>query len=184
MMMTANETNKLPGKKRFSFSNRKWHSLKLDMTPMVDLGFLLITFFVITTQLCQPKTMNLFMPADGPPLPLGTSNALTFILDKENAVYYYNGDWETAIKTGSVFSTSYSGRTGIRKLIQEKQSWLDKQNTNERRNGLMLLIKPADGSTYNNVVDALDEATISQVGKYAILPLSQQENIWLKQKSN
>jgi biopolymer transport protein ExbD len=77
------------------------HNLKVDMTPMVDLGFLLITFFVITTELAKPTAMNLYMPKDGPPSPVGNSSALTILLD-DNKIYYYNGDWEVAVQSGGI----------------------------------------------------------------------------------
>jgi biopolymer transport protein ExbD len=154
------------------------HSLKVDMTPMVDLGFLLITFFVITTELSKPTMMNLYMPADGKPMPLGESNALSFLLGKNNTVYYYNGNWDDAKKKGEVFKTTYSPAEGLRKIINEKQHRLDagiKMNK-EGRDGLMLLIKPGKEASYENVVDVLDEATISIVKKYAIMKLSDEEN--------
>jgi biopolymer transport protein ExbD len=63
------------------------------MTPMVDLGFLLITFFIITTQLSKPSVVKLNMPKESKySTTVGESNALTFILDKDDRVYYYHGD--------------------------------------------------------------------------------------------
>jgi biopolymer transport protein ExbD len=159
------------------------HHLKIDMTPMVDLGFLLISFFVITTELARPTTMDLFMPKDGAqPAELGESNALTVLLDNHQ-LFYYHGKWEEALKNGAIFQTSLSGSTGLRKIIGEKQSQLDRSAKNkEGRNGLMLLIKPGDRATYKYIVDILDEATISRVKKYAIIQLSAQEKNWLLTK--
>ena len=57
---------------------RVHHSLRTDMTPMVDLGFLLITFFVITAEMTKPAGINLYMPTEGPPMPVNTSHAITF----------------------------------------------------------------------------------------------------------
>jgi biopolymer transport protein ExbD len=160
------------------------HSLKVDITPMVDLGFLLITFFVITTELSKPNMMNLYMPTDGPPMDLGESNALSFLLGKNNTVYYYNGNWDEAKKKGEIFKTTYSGSDGLRKVINEKQHRLDasiKMNK-EGRDGLMLLIKPGNEASYENVVDMLDEATINVVKKYAVVKLSEEEAGFLKAK--
>lgn len=69
-----------------------------DLTPMVDLGFLLITFFVITTEFSKPMVTKLNMPADGPPIKLGESSALTVLLGSDNTVYYYEGGWEKACR--------------------------------------------------------------------------------------
>lgn len=158
------------------------HNLKVDMTPMVDLGFLLITFFVITTELSKPTMMNLYMPKDGPPMDLGESNALSFLLTKNNIVYYYNGDWKDAKNKNEIFKTTYSGIDGIRKIINGKQRRLDASlNKNkEGRDGLMLLIKPGKEASYKNVVAVLDEVTINIVKKYAVVKLSGEESEFLK----
>jgi biopolymer transport protein ExbD len=83
------------------------HNLKIDMTPMVDLGFLLISFFVITTELSKPTVADLYMPKDGKPMPLENLNALTVLLGKSNTVFYYHGDWQEAIKTRQIFQTNF-----------------------------------------------------------------------------
>jgi hypothetical protein len=117
------------------------------------------------------------MPKDGgPPTELGASNALTVLLDMDK-IYYYNGEWKDAIKTGGIIETNLSGTADLRKVIGEKQLLLDvSQKNKEGRDGLMLVIKPG------NVVDVLDETTISMVKKYAIVKQSVDEKAWLKEK--
>ena len=58
-------------RRKAGVKGQKKETLKIDMTPMVDLGFLLITFFIVTTELSKPRTANLNMPKDGPPIPVG-----------------------------------------------------------------------------------------------------------------
>lgn len=157
---------------------------KVDMTPMVDLGFLLITFFVITTELSKPTVMDLYMPKNGKPMDLGESNALSVLLGKNNTVYYYNGNWNDAKKNNKILETTYSSADGLRKIINEKQHRLDAtiSKNKEGRDGLMLLIKPGNETSYKNVVDVLDEATINVVKKYAVVKLSDEEAAFLKDK--
>lgn len=173
-----------PKRARAGVKRMKKQLLKIDMTPMVDLGFLLISFFVITTELSEPRAMNLNMPSDGPPSELGKSDAMTVLLDGNNKIYYYYGDWKTAIAGNAVYTTSYSGQTGLRQLIIEKQKQLDTRPPNkEGRNGLMLLVKASANSSYGNVVDVLDEMVINGVKKYAIVQITDEENDWLRQRN-
>lgn len=159
------------------------HNLRVDMTPMVDLGFLLITFFVITTELAKPTVMDLFMPKDGIDSEIGNSNALTIIPDAGNTLFYYFGNWKDALRNGVIHKTTYAGNGGIRDVIIRKQKQLDNDvNSKEKRNGLMLLIKPTNEASYKNVVDMLDEATINMVKRYAVMKISAEEKNWLKKK--
>jgi hypothetical protein len=148
---------------------------------MVDLGFLLITFFVITTELNKPVSLQLNMPKDGQPTPLGDSDALTFLLEKDNVIHYYHGDWSKAAKNNQVFQTSFSAKDGLRRLIREKQEWLASTDKKEGREGLMVLIKPGDDALYRNLVDMLDEALISDVKKYTVLRQTAEEVQYLKE---
>jgi biopolymer transport protein ExbD len=153
---------------------------KPDMTPMVDLGFLLITFFIVTTRLSQPAVMKLNMPKEsGDSTKVAQSNALTILLDFDDKVYYYLGDWSKAYSQNAIYHTSYSVAEGIGKVIRDRQKWLDEQGTAEGRRGLMLLIKPGEGASYRNVVDALDEVTINLVARYAITGLEREERDWM-----
>ena len=172
----------LSSRKRRGVVRMVKHNLRVDMTPMVDLGFLLITFFVITTELAKPTAMDLYMPKDGEPTPLGQSNALTVLLDN-NKIYYYNGEWKDAIKAGDIIKTNFSGKADLRKIIGEKLRQLDITAKNkEGRDGLMVLIKPGSNSFYKEVITVLDEKIISRVKKYAIVKLSADEKAWLKEK--
>src|SRR5258705_4138035 len=127
------------------------HSLKLDMTPMVDLGFLLIAFFVITIELSKPAVADLYMPKDGIPILLANSNALTVLLGKNNNVFYYHGDWEEAMKSGQIFQTHISYNKGLGEVMRKKQQWLDiNKGKDEGRDGLMLLIKAGNEANYEN----------------------------------
>lgn len=171
-------------RRRAGVRRSKKQNPKTDMTPMVDLGFLLITFFVITTELNRPATLALGMPKDGPPIRLGNANALTFLLEKDNTIHYYHGEWDEASKNNQIFQTNFSAKTVLRKLIREKQQRLDSVNKKEGRSGLMILIKPGKEATYRNVIDMLDEALISDVKKYAVLKQTDMEVQYLALLNN
>lgn len=138
-------------------------STRVDLTPMVDLGFLLITFFIFTTTMSQPTAMKLFLPKDTEKPEeqnkIKESGALTIMLSKNNAVYYYEG---TLDPTGKNFqSTNFKQ---IRDIIINK-----KRSTNPE--DFVVVIKPGPESTYKNTVDILDEMTINEVKRYAMVDL-------------
>src|SRR5438128_9612542 len=83
-------------------------STKVDLTPMVDLGFLLITFFIFTTTMSTPKATDLFMPKESKDsTQVGLSSALTVIPIRDNKIFYYHGELSDALKTGAFGFTSY-----------------------------------------------------------------------------
>jgi biopolymer transport protein ExbD len=169
-------------RRRAGMSHTKKLSVKIDMTPMVDLGFLLIAFFIMTTELSKPSVVKLNMPKEGPPMKLADSNALTILLDDNDRVYYYWGNWKDASSNTRIFKTSFSQTNGIGNAIREKQAWLDVSDQKEKRNGLMLLIKAGKDASYQNVMDALDEALINGVKKYTLLPPEPEEAAWMKKQ--
>jgi biopolymer transport protein ExbD len=169
------------------FSHTKKQAIKIDMTPMVDLGFLLITFFVFTTSISTPTVTDLYMPKDtieNDPPKLIDDLALTLILDDNNKIYYYNGDFKDATSSNQIFETNYSTYSGIGKIIRQKQKDIDASGKfSDGRKGLMMMIKPTSKSVYKNVVDALDEAVINDVKKYAIIEPDAAEIDFLKTRS-
>ena len=98
-------------------------STRVDMTPMVDLGFLLITFFIFTTTMSTPSTMDLFMPKDTNKdeelNKAKESGALTIMMGKDNHLYYYEG--KLAPDASNFLSTSFDPDKGIRKIIIDKK---------------------------------------------------------------
>lgn len=142
-------------------------STKVDMTPMVDLGFLLITFFIFTSTMSQPTAMNLFMPKDvdkpEEQNKVKESGAFTIMLGKDDVVYYYEGmDPSTE---GNFRSANFKT---IRDEIIRKR-----QNTNPE--DLVVIIKPTQDATYKNTVDMLDEMTINEIKRYALVDISDVE---------
>ncbi|MBO9200471.1 MULTISPECIES: ExbD/TolR family protein [Niastella] len=138
-------------------------STRVDLTPMVDLGFLLITFFIFTTTMSQPTAMKLFLPKDTEKPEeqnkIKASGALTIMLGKGDGVYYYEGE---LLPDGSNFKAS--NFKDIRKEIIDK-----KKSTNPQ--DFVVVIKPGPEATYKNTVDILDEMTINDVKRYAMVDI-------------
>lgn len=135
----------------------KKSSTKIDMTPMVDLAFLLLTFFILTTTFNKPKTMEVNMP-DKVNKPeeqtkVNEKDILNVVLSENDKIYWYIG------LTPPVSETNYSSK-GIRKVLLEQ---------NQANPKLMVLIKPEDKSRYENMVNILDEMDITKTKRYAIV---------------
>jgi len=155
--------------------------IKIDMTPMVDLGFLLIAFFIFTTEISKPAITNLYMPHNGDSIDIPESRSLTIILGNNNQLFYYYGTQEVALKNNQVFQTSYNEKTGLGNIIRQKQTDLEKKKVDKKQ--LIVLIKPGKESSYKNVVNALDEMLINSVSRYAIVDPENEETSFLKQKN-
>jgi biopolymer transport protein ExbD len=142
-------------------------STRVDLTPMVDLGFLLITFFIFTTTMSQPTAMRLFLPKDTDKPEeqnkVKASGALTLMLGKNNGIFYYEGE---LLPDGSNFKSS--NFKDIRGIIIDK-----KKRTNPE--DFVVVIKPGPEATYKNTVDMLDEMTINDVKRYALVDIFDQE---------
>ncbi|TGE17152.1 ExbD/TolR family protein [Hymenobacter elongatus] len=157
------------GKKR-----AKKMSTKIDMTPMVDLAFLLLTFFMLTTTFSKPTVMDLTMPVKpkpgDPPIELPARNAFTVILGESNKVFYYAGLLREGEAKPELVASDYSAN-GIRKVLLERK---------RANKDLVILIKPVDKSNYKNMVDILDEMNITNQNKYALVDISKVDEDLIK----
>ncbi|MBE7178384.1 MAG: biopolymer transporter ExbD [Mucilaginibacter polytrichastri] len=143
-------------------------STSVDLTAMVDLAFLLITFFMLTTSLAKPQAMDLAMPDKSDTsatLPVPASRTLTLCLGKNDQVLLFRGLVEAPI--GNPQKVDY-GKLGVRKSLA-KEAQLIRQQTGKT---MTVLIKPANSSTYENLVNTLDEMKIGDVPSYAIVDIT------------
>ena len=140
-------------------------STRVDFTPMVDLGFLLITFFMLTTTLNKPNAMELNMPKkaldETEMVKVNEELLLNVILDKDNAVWFYEGTTVADLK-----KTVFANEKGIRDIIYWKQNKLEKSYGS--KDTLICLIKTTEDAKFKNMVDALDEMDITGVKRYAL----------------
>ena len=148
------------GKKDGKVRSKKT-STRIDMTPMVDLAFLLLTFFVMTTTLNRPQTMEITMPEkpkeeDKQPV-VNEKRVLTLILGGSDKVYWYLGITDPKVELSNF--SNY----GIRKVLLQQNAQIKE---------MVVLIKPSDESKYKNVVDILDEMNISNIARFALVDIT------------
>jgi biopolymer transport protein ExbD len=157
---------------------RKRLSTRVDLTAMVDLAFLLITFFMLTTSLMKPQIFNVTMPDKSPAndsLTVSENRTMTICLGKNNQVISYLGLTEKPITAPQI--TGY-GKDGIRKAIIEN----GKRVSETTGKAMFVIIKPSVHSVYDNLVSTLDEVHIAGATGYAIEDITSKEIALLKQK--
>jgi biopolymer transport protein ExbD len=178
-------------------------STRVDMTPMVDLGFLLITFFVFTATMTTPTTLDLNMPKDikdpKDQTEAKESGVISIMLGKGDQVYYYEGKLEVAEGKNNFKQTTFKGIRQI--LIDKKKDVVSRHEHDEtckkkqdrakekedpdwesvcKDRDFIVIIKPNEEATYKNTVDILDEMTINQVKTYAMVKILKEENELIK----
>ena len=155
------------GKKGPGVKKPKKASTNIDMTPMVDLGFLLITFFIFTTTMSQPTAMDLVVPKDekdeSKQTQVDKRGILNILLDEDKAFTYEGSDPLT------MTPVSYKD---VRNKIIEKKKQCDSYKIADK---FMVIIKPSKDATYQHTVDMLDEMTINEVKRYALVDIGDQE---------
>lgn len=142
------------------FSKR---NLKIDLTPMVDLGFILVTFFVFTTTMSQTNVMDVINPDDSDITitdDVCESCVMTVLLTRDNKIWYYEGMEKDAVYKESSFESS-----GIRQLIAQKKKSVIRETGKDR---FVLIIRPLEHSGFKNLVDMIDESHINLVKRYYI----------------
>ncbi|MCD9015013.1 ExbD/TolR family protein [Parachryseolinea silvisoli] len=147
-------------------------STKIDMTPMVDLAFLLLTFFMLTTTFSKPQTMEITMPEkpkEEDKLPeVNEKKVVTLILGANDKIYWYHGITDPKVEV-----TDFSAN-GIRKILLKQAAEIP---------GMILLIKPGDDSRYKNMVDILDEMNITNMQRYALVKITDTDKELVKESN-
>jgi biopolymer transport protein ExbD len=187
-------------------------STRVDFTPMVDLGFLLITFFMLATTFSKPQTMEIAMPSkdkvtEEEQTKVKASRAVTIILDKDDAVYYYEGTRDEKTGIDPVVTKTNFSPDGIRKFLIKKNydvmvkvnglktkrdnKQLTEEEYEKQKNDIMsdksapiVIIKATDGANYGNLVNILDEMAICNIGRYAIVDISDYDKELLKKTAS
>jgi len=138
---------------------RRRSSVSIDMTPMVDLAFLLLTFFVLTRSLYESRVIKITMPEQSrDPVPLQDKRVVTLLLGKDNGVYWY---------PGATPALNAVGFSGLRKLLLAKKAAIP---------DLVVLVKASDRSRYQNIIDVLDEFSITGINNYFITDITAEDD--------
>ena len=177
---------------------QKKMKIHVDFTPMVDMNMLLITFFMLCTTMSKPQTMEISMPSNDKVTEeeqnkVKASQAITILLGDKDRVFYYEGEPQYDDYT-SLKESSYEA-DGLRAMLQNrnhdvvekmkelKEKKLNKEVSDEEfdtqakeikgvKTAQVVLIKASEGSTYKNLIDALDEMQICSISKYAIVDMT------------
>lgn len=181
-------------------NRQKKMAVRVDFTPMVDMNMLLITFFMLCTTLSKPQTMEISMPSNDKSITeeqqskVKASQAITLLLDGDNKLYYYEGEPDYK-DYASLKETSYQAdglralllrrnRAAVDEVNRLKQQKLELRISEEEysqkvseiksgKNTPTVIIKATDTASYENLIDALDEMQICNIGKYVITDIAE-----------
>lgn len=154
---------------------------RVDLTAMVDLGLLLITFFMFTTTMAKPKAMQLQMPYKDSTMKDDMKNkvkedeAITILLSKDHRLYYYEGLADDPTKPPQVNVTYFNEENGIRDVLinkKKKIKQLISQGVLYPDDQMTVIIKPDYNSTTDDLVNLLDEMTINQIPVFAVVDIT------------
>lgn len=152
----------------------KKQSTRVDMTPMVDLGFLLITFFMFTTTFSKPNVMDLGLPAKPkdenvkpPKTEIDLSNSISLIVGKDNRIFYHQLDQE-GLNEQTLQETTFD-KDGITKVIENAKKRAKDQEK------FTVIIKPTDEAVFKNFVDVLDEMAVTKNERYGVTDIKSWE---------
>jgi len=131
---------------------------RVDLTAMVDLAFLLITFFMLTTSINKPNAMDVAMPDKNEEDPedrleVADTRTLTLLLGSNNKIEWYHGDYSSPIEGPEIVDY---GKEGIRPILIKKMEQVKQQTGKD----LIIVLRPSEKSTHRNLVDILDEMNI------------------------
>ncbi len=163
------------GRKPITPKTKKLHP-RVDLTAMVSVSFLLIVFFMLTSFLSRSNMMNLGMPEKrtrcGWSCP-GTSDnrSITILLGDNNKIMTYFGMFSSPVEGPK--SLTYD-KNSLRKELLTKGNQIINA-TGDPKKGLIVIVKPSKHSTYKNLVDVLDELTITKVPTYAVVDITPEE---------
>jgi biopolymer transport protein ExbD len=154
-------------------SGRTRIATRVDLTAMVDLAFLLITFFMLTTTLQKNNAMAISMPSDGGEMGVPASRTMTVCLGKNNQVLWYMGMADKPLSQPQVIGY---GKAGLREAIINQRKVVEAQSGKD----MIVLVKPSEHSLYDNLVNTLDEINITKINSYAIVDIATQDVALLK----
>lgn len=166
-MATIEQSDNVHGREK---AKTRKISTRMDMTPMVDLGFLLITFFMLATTMTKPTAMSVFFPdqSEDARQPIKASGVLTLFLGAGNVIYYLDGIAATDNHASSYLKSTLPG-DDLRGVIFAAQRRVSAMRGHEDRHGLVVIIKPTTASNYKNMVDVMDEMAITKSKRYALV---------------
>ena len=141
------------GRKKGKHKKKRRVNIRIDMTPMVDVAFLLLTFFMLTTAFSLPQTMEINLPPGDSKIEVAASNLMTLRVNEKGDIYWSIGT-----------------------EAPQKVEWKDFHNLvvekNKANSRLITLIKVDRNAKYKDMVDIIDQLNIANVTRFSLAPMT------------
>lgn len=157
--MGAVDTPERKGKKKGLSGRRPKRrvGVRIDMTPMVDVAFLLLIFFMVTTVFRTPKALEINLPPKDAKVDVAVSKTLTIRILADGRLYWKRGD--------TPFNRSSVGQ--LREVLGQYQG----------QNEIIVVVKIDRETEFEAMVNALDELHAAQLTRFSINPLEDKEKL-------
>ncbi|MEW6061568.1 MAG: biopolymer transporter ExbD [Bacteroidota bacterium] len=158
--MAEVQTAESKGKQKHAGKKKKKRiAIRIDMTPMVDVAFLLLTFFMLTTTMNKPQTMEINLPPAETKAEVAESNLLTLRITDDFRIFW---------NIGTEKPTTVEGTNKKEKLVALGKLLKDRNRANPK---LITLIKVDGKAKYIDMVDVMDELNINDITRFSIAPM-------------
>jgi len=147
-----------PGKQKGVRRPKRRVSIRIDMTPMVDIAFLLLIFYMVTTVFAMPQAMEINLPPKDQKeeIEIKESNLMTIRVDDAGR-FWWNLKTPTPENLPLLIPPLKTGDTVYVLNSDTLVGLLREQNTlNPKLNSLILLHRDSDYSDFVNILDDID----------------------------
>ncbi|MCX7798497.1 MAG: biopolymer transporter ExbD [Melioribacter sp.] len=138
--------------------------VKIDMTPMVDVAFLLLTFFMLTTQFRPPEEVEIQLPLSHSEVKLPESNTMTLIISDSSKIYL---GFDSAYMMENMFGQQNRNRQAVEINLENLPDLLIKARISNPK--LRTIIKSDANAEYGIVSDVMDILKKTQITRFAMV---------------
>lgn len=143
---------------------KKRVSIRIDMTPLVDVAFLLLTFFMLTTQFKPPEEVEIIFPSSHSEIKLPESNTMLVYISKDAKLFM---GFDSSIMMEKMFGQAYKLRQASEVKLENLGDLLIKARISNPK--LRTIVKADASSDYGVISDVMDILQKVQITRFSMV---------------